>query len=97
MESTGPPKRCNYNRFQQKKGNQETKFDGRCDDIKGFVFDCADSKQADRYNTTMREITAYAGRNYYYGGDIRWWIKNENKYELTNPNNMGETATATDK
>jgi hypothetical protein len=35
-DSSGPPKRYNYNRFQQKKGNQETKFDGRCDDIKGF-------------------------------------------------------------
>jgi hypothetical protein len=57
-EITGPPKRYNCNRFQQKKGNQETKFDGRCDDIKGFVFDCADGKQADRYNTTIREITA---------------------------------------
>jgi hypothetical protein len=53
-ESCGPPKRFNYSRFQTKKGNQETKFDGRCDDIKGFVFDCADGKQADRYNTTIR-------------------------------------------
>jgi hypothetical protein len=96
-ESTGPPKRYNYNRFQQKKGNQETKFDGRCDDIKGFVFDCAAGKQADRYNTTIWEITAYAGRTYDYGGDIRWSIKNEKKYEPTKPNDVGATATATDK
>jgi hypothetical protein len=60
--STGPPKR--YNRFQQ----QETKFNGRCEDINGFVFDCADGKQANQYNATIREITAYVDRTYDYGG-----------------------------
>jgi hypothetical protein len=53
-ESSGPPKHFNYRKFQAKNGNQETKFHGRCDDIKGCVFDCADGKQADRYNTTIR-------------------------------------------
>jgi hypothetical protein len=96
-ESSGPPKRYNYSRFQPKKGNQETKFDGRCDDIKGFVFDCADGKQADRYNTTIQEITAYTGRTYEYGGDIRWSIKNEKKYVPTKPDDVGTTARATDK
>jgi hypothetical protein len=96
-ESSGPPKRYNYNRFQPKKGNQETKFDERCDNIKGFVFDCAEGKQADRYNTTIREITAYTGRTYDYGGDIRWSIKNEKKYVTIKPADVGTTATATDK
>jgi hypothetical protein len=96
-DSSGPPKRFNYSRFQPKKGNQETKFDGRCDDIKGFVFDCADGKHADRYNTTIRQITAYAGRTYDYGGYIRWSIKNEKKYVPIKPANVGVTAKATDK
>jgi hypothetical protein len=96
-ESSTTPKRYNYSRFQPKKGNQETKFDVRCDNIKGFVFDCADGKQADWYNTTIREITSYAGRTYDYGGDIRWSIKNEKKYVPTKPADVGTTATTTDK
>jgi hypothetical protein len=96
-ESSRPPKHFNYSRFQTKKGNQETKFDGRCDDIEGFVFECADGKQADRYNTTIREITAYAGRTYDYGGDTRWSIKNEKKYVPIKPANVETTTTATDK
>jgi hypothetical protein len=84
-ESSGPFKRYNYNRLQQKKGNQETKFDGRYDNIKGFVFNCADGKQADRYNTTIREITTYAGITNDYGGDIIWSIKNEKKYVPIKP------------
>jgi hypothetical protein len=96
-ESSGPPKRFNYSRFQTKKGDQETKFDGRYDDIKGFIFDCANGKQADRYTTTIQEITAYAGRPYDYGGDIRWSIKIEKKYVPIKPADVGTTATATDK
>jgi hypothetical protein len=83
-ESSGPPKHSSYSSFQAKK-NQETKFDGRCDAIKGFVFDCANGKQADRSNTTIREITAYAGRTYDYRGDVRWSIKNEEKYVPIKP------------
>jgi hypothetical protein len=44
-----------------------------------------------------RQITAYAGRNYDYGGDKRWSIKNEKKYVPIKPNDVGTTATATNK
>jgi hypothetical protein len=95
-DSTDPSKR--YNRFQHKKTTtQEPKFNGRCDDIRGFVFDCADGKQADRYNTTIREITAYVGRTYDYGGDVRWTIKNEEKYVPTKPVSIGTSTDPTDK
>jgi hypothetical protein len=96
-ESSEPPKHFNYSRFQARKGNQETKFDRRCDDIKGFVFECANGKQANRYNTTIQEITAYAGRTYDYGGDVRWSIKNEKKCVPIKPADVEATATATDK
>jgi hypothetical protein len=75
-DNTEPTKR--YNRFQHKPATtRETNFTGRCEDIKGYVFDCADGKQADRYNVTIREISAYVGRTYDYGGDVRWSIKNK--------------------
>jgi hypothetical protein len=66
-------------------------------DVKGFVFDCADGKQADRYNVTIREIAAYIGRTYDYGGDVRWSIKNEEKYVPTKPAGIGASTDPTDK
>jgi hypothetical protein len=79
VEKTSNPamhKRCN--RFQKKRARtQEPKFDRGGEDIKGFVFECAGGKQANQYNITLREITAYVGRTYDYEGYIRWSIENE--------------------
>jgi hypothetical protein len=47
-------------------------FQGRCDDLRGHVFDCAVGKQADRYTVTMKAIAEYIGSNFTYGDDIRW-------------------------
>jgi hypothetical protein len=90
------PTKC-YNRFQHKRETtQEKKITGRCEDIKGFVFDCADGKQADQY-VTIREIAAYVGRTYDYGGDVRWSIKNEETYLPTKPAGIGASTDPTDK
>jgi hypothetical protein len=94
---TGSPKL--YNRFQQQRRTttQETKFNGRFKDIKGFVFDCAEGKQANQYNVTIREITAYVGRTYDYGGDTRWSIKNKTKFVPVKPTGIGASIDPTDK
>jgi hypothetical protein len=95
-DSTEPTKR--YNRFQRKRARtQEPKFNGRYEDIKGFVFDCANGKQADWYNVTVREITAYVGRTYDYVGDVRWSIKNKEKYVPAKPAGIGTSTDPTDK
>ena len=47
-----------------------TKFDGKCDDLKGHIYDCSDTKQSDIFATTTKEIAGYVGRTYKYGGDI---------------------------
>ena len=44
-----------------------TKFEGHCEGLKGFIFDCSGPTQADRYVTTKREIEEYIGRTYKYG------------------------------
>jgi hypothetical protein len=33
---------------------KQPKFEGRCDDLKGFIYDCADARQADAYTTTTK-------------------------------------------
>jgi hypothetical protein len=72
--SPSPPKRVNI--YQQQTTTTQTKFEGRCEDIKGFIFYCADDRQADRYNLTMREIDECVDRTYTYGGDHRRSIDN---------------------
>jgi hypothetical protein len=47
-------------------------FQGRCDDLKGHIFDFVDGRQADQYAVTMKEIAAYIGTKYTYCADIRW-------------------------
>jgi hypothetical protein len=48
-------------------------FEGKCDDLSGYIYDCADPKQAaDMYTTnTTTEISEYVGRTYKYGGEMR--------------------------
>jgi hypothetical protein len=64
---TGPAKRNAY-RGRCKPSStpaamkQETRFDGRCDVLKGFTFDCTDGQQTDQYAVNMKEISIYVGR-----------------------------------
>jgi hypothetical protein len=47
-------------------------FEGKCDDLSGYIYDCADPKQAvDMYTNTTKEISEYVGRTYKYGGEMR--------------------------
>jgi hypothetical protein len=48
----------------------EAGFQGRCEDLKGHIFDCVDGRQADQYAVTMKEIAAYTRTKYTYGADI---------------------------
>jgi len=60
-------------RNQQKKLHvpKTTKFEGKCEELKGHVYDCADSRQADQYSRTTKEVAEYAGRTLKYPQDIR--------------------------
>jgi hypothetical protein len=52
--------------------NETMKFEGKCDDLSGYIYDRADPKQvADMYTNTMKEISEYVGRTYKYGGEMR--------------------------
>ena len=52
------------------------KFDGKCDDLKGHIYDCSGSKQADLFAKTTREIAIYVGSTYKPGGDISFAVDN---------------------
>ena len=42
------------------------KFEGKCADLKGHIYDCSDVSQSDQYTKTTKEIAEYVGRTYTY-------------------------------
>ena len=56
-----------------------TKFEGRCEDLKGHIYDYGDSKNADQFIQTTKEIKNYVGRTYKYAGDITTAINTPSK------------------
>ena len=53
--------------------NETMKFEGKCDDLSSYIYNCADPKKqaADMYTNTTKEISEYVGRTYKYGGEMR--------------------------
>jgi hypothetical protein len=76
---------------------REQTFSGKCDGLSGFVYDCSDGKQSDHYNIVTKEITEYIGREYAYGGDIRWTIMNLKHFEEEEPKDLETTTTTVKK
>lgn len=64
---------------------KDTKFEGRTDDLKGYVFDCDHGGQANQYEKTYKEIVEYIGRKYTYGSDIKWTLENMEKMDIEEP------------
>jgi hypothetical protein len=73
------------------------KFQGKYDHLKGFVYDCSDGKQSDRFNLFTKEISEYVGREYQYDGDIRWTIDNLERFKEEEPKELYTTATGIQK
>jgi hypothetical protein len=75
----------------------EHKFQGKCDSLKGFVYDCFEGKQSGRFNLVTKEIAEYVDREYQYGGDIRWTIENLENFKGEEPKELDITATGVQK
>jgi hypothetical protein len=54
----------------------EPKFQGKCDNLKGFVYDCSDGKQSYRFNLVTKEIAEYVGREYQYSTPLQLEYRN---------------------
>ena len=73
-----------------------TKFEGKCDDLKGNIYDCSDSRQSDLFAKTTKEISGYVGRTYKYGGDIRLVVENLEIVDIEMPEDPPTGATRTE-
>jgi hypothetical protein len=91
------PKRGGFKPKARTASVQQPKFEGRCDDLKGFTFDCTDSRQTAGYNTSIKELAEYVGRTYTYGGDIRWTVENKKMFNVPCPKDVAADDGATDK
>ena len=49
---------------------QVNKFKGNSTALEGYIFDCSDSKQDNKFITAMKRISEHVGTEYKYGGDI---------------------------
>jgi hypothetical protein len=68
---SGDQQKKSFNKKQQQSTNRSsTKFEGRCDELKGHIYDHGESKYTDQFSNTTKEIISYVGRTYKYGGDI---------------------------
>jgi hypothetical protein len=70
---------------------REPKFGGKCDGLSGFVYDCSDGKQSDRFSIVTKEIVDYVGRESAYGGGIFCTIQNLKHHVEEEPGELGET------
>jgi hypothetical protein len=68
----------------------QPKFEGKSDILKGFIYDCSNRCQFDRYTIVTREIAEFVGRDYTYGGDIRWTLENEIKFIVPVPEELSD-------
>ena len=73
------------------------KFVGKCEALKGFIYDCSDNKQADQFVSTTMEIATYVGSNYKHGGDVRIALSNLEQPTIPYPVEPPITATFTER
>jgi hypothetical protein len=48
---------------------KQPKFEGRCDELKGHIYDCSDSRQSDIFIKTTKELAEHVGRTFKKGCD----------------------------
>jgi hypothetical protein len=72
------------------------KFEGKCPDLKGHIYDASDARQSDQFIKTTREIGEFVGRTYKYGGDICLAVEKLSIPAIAPPADHSEDATKTE-
>ena len=64
-------------------GSGKNWFEGKCSQLKGYIYDCSDTQKIDAYATSTKEISEYVGREFKKGSDIQWSIENLQPFLLS--------------
>jgi Reverse transcriptase (RNA-dependent DNA polymerase)/Zinc knuckle len=75
---------------------KQSKFEGRIDELKSFIYDCKGIGQADQFIKTTKEITSYVARNYTDGTDVKRCMDQMTLVNITAPTDPSSTATKTE-
>ena len=70
------------------------KFKGKSSDLKGYIFEGSDRRQADKYITAIKRIAEYVRAEFKYSGDIRLSIENYKRFEIPMPTAPSDNDTA---
>ena len=83
-------------RGQPQDQNRTIKFDGRCEELTGHVYDYVNPrKAADQYAKTTREICEYIGCTYTYSEDTKIALETLTRPTLAMPQDPAEDTTQT--
>ena len=77
--------------------HKQNKFEGRIEALKGHIYDCTDSRQADLYMNTTREIAGYVATNLKNGNDVRSAIENLKVPDMVLPSDLPANSSAAQK
>ena len=72
------------------------RFEGKCEDLKGHIYDCADIRQGDQYSRTTKEISEYVGRTFKFGMDTKLSIEKLQLVVIPMPSDPPLESTRTD-
>lgn len=73
---------------------RDPKFEGRCEGLKGHIFDYGDGRQAGIYMKTKRELGEYVGTAYADGAELRVAIDTLQPIQVTEPVDPPDGANA---
>jgi hypothetical protein len=79
--------------FKKKPIVRQPKFEGSSEDLKGHVYDCSNSRQADMFSKTTKAIAGHVGKKYQYGNDVRLAIQNLTRTVMDIPKDLAHDAT----
>lgn len=95
-KSTDAKDSQSYGRWKRVLPIREAKFEGRCRELQGHIYDCSDSLQADRYTKSTKELAEHVGRTYRYGDDMRIVIERMVDITIAPPADPKVNATKTE-
>jgi hypothetical protein len=84
--------------FTSNKSYAKVNFEGDCDDLKGFIYDCSDLRQTDMFMKTNKKVAEYVDKKYKdYTCDMQALVKNLEMPKFVLPIDPPASASETEK
>lgn len=64
---------------------KKEKFEGRTEELSGYIFDITPARNANNYSRSLKEIARHVGSTNKFGADLKRTIKNERMFVVSRP------------